>query len=271
MFLQPLAPQLRENQMGSSRAYGQHFLVDTKWKDKIISLFNPPNGFAEIGPGKAALTKKLAERYSDFYCFEIDKKMAEFHEGASKYEIILQDFLDWDYSIAEKPVRNFSLIGNLPYESGTRIVLSVVEHADQISHFVFMLQKEVVERMTAVAGSRSFGSLSVLVQSQYEVKASGTIPEKAFRPPPKVKSAVISAYRRRSTPHPNSEAYRSFLRIAFQQKRKSLRNCLKKHFSSEQISEVFEKLKLGAKLRAEELPVDEWPKLFDEFEALKNG
>ena len=119
--------------------YGQHFLTDLDWQKKIVSLFEPRGDFAEIGPGEGAITQHLAASYKDFFCFEIDPKIKEKH-SSEVYKVVLKSFLDWDFCDDHgQPVSNFSLIGNLPYESGTKMLVQIAAHSSRISHFVFML------------------------------------------------------------------------------------------------------------------------------------
>lgn len=244
------------------RKFGQHFLKDKVWKKRILEEFKPPNGFAEIGPGKGAITRLLAEKHSEFTVFEVDPELEGFHQDQKSYEFILKDFLDWDFRLDDRRVNNFSLISNLPYESATAIFLRVLERADQITHFVFMFQREVAERIAAEAGSRRFGALSVLAQGQYELKYRGPISPKAFSPPPKVDSAVVIGHRK-THPVVYSKAYREFVWFAFHQKRKKLRNVLKNKYEEGDIDHFLSRNDLSLGIRAESLAVDYWPKLFE--------
>jgi len=241
--------------------YGQNFLVDHHWQKKIVDLFDPPNGFAEIGPGKGALTRLLAERFKNFVAFEIDRSLLSHHDHQKNYKVLLMDFLKWDFCLNTKPVENFSLIGNLPYESGSAIVLRLIEHIDQVVHFVFMLQKEVVDRICASHGTRDFGSFSVLVQGQFDIESFGPVPPGAFRPAPKVQSRLLRARRKlKEKRQSSSPEYFDFVRSAFQHKRKTLKNALKGRYPELEV--LLKKLGLKSNCRAEEIPLDLWPQLF---------
>jgi len=248
--------------------YGQHFLKDQKWRQRIVEAFDPPGNFAEIGPGQGAITKLLEKRFKGFLVFDIDPEMQKFHLQSDRYNFILQDFLKWDFCVDGCEVQDFSLIGNLPYESGTKIVLRAVERYQQIPHFVFMLQKEVADRIAAQPGTRDFGSLSVLVQSKYDLKLSSKIPPSAFSPPPQVDSAVITAHRKSSIPRLDSAEWEQFLRVAFQQKRKLLLNNLKLKYDKNEIIQSFHKLGIDEKSRAEEISIPIW---FDLFQILNHS
>ena len=165
------------------------------------------------------------------------------------------------------PVSQFSLIGSLPYETGSKMLKNIAQHADQIEGFVFLLQREVVERVCARTKTRDFGSFTVLVQGQFDVEALDIIGPEFFRPRPKVDSQIFRG-RRRKHPHPIDEKYFKFVFSSFQHKRKTFRNALKSLFSKEEIDVVFDKYGFGPFVRAEEINVDLWPKLFED---LKGG
>lgn len=254
--------------MNSNRPkLGQNFLVDTAWKERIVNSFSPQAGFGEIGPGHGELTELLLKKHSDFTVFEKDRELAKFHRGLNKYRVIEGDFLDWDFTIDEKPVENFSFIGNLPYESGTAIVKRMVERAPQVLEFVFMLQKEVVDRLMAKPRTRDYGSLSVLVQGQFEFTSIGQVPPSSFRPAPKVMSGVFRGTRRKSGAHLNDPKYHRFLMLAFSMKRKTLKNVLKSQLNSEKLKDLYQKFGWVETVRAEEISVDLWPEVYQWIES----
>ena len=242
--------------------FGQNFLSDPHWQKKIVSFFHPTNGFGEIGPGQGALTEHLRHRYKNFQVFEIDRTLFERHQGQKEYELISGDFLKWDFCLGGRPVENYSLIGNLPYESGTKILKRVIEHCHQVPHFVFLLQKEVVDRIVAASHSKDFGSLSVLAQGQYDLRSAGLIPPGAFHPAPKVISQILLGHRKKNSSHPNTKEYQDFLKQAFMGKRKTLKNALKMQFSQDRIRVLFDEMSFSAHIRAEEIEVDRWPEIY---------
>lgn len=243
--------------------FGQHFLIDENWQRRIVSLFHPEKDFAEIGPGEGAITRHLAERFENFFCFEVDPKIKEKHKFSDKYEVVLKDFLEWDFCDKnQKKVSDFSLIGNLPYESGTKMLVEIAKHSSQISHFVFMLQEEVAERIAARPSSKAFGSLSVFMQSQYNIEIFERILPEAFSPPPKVFSKVIRGYCR-TDKRPIDSEFSEFVKLAFGKKRKTLRNVLKSNYDDLRLKNVFDELGFDDKVRAEEISVDVWPKLYE--------
>src|SRR4051794_34036036 len=107
---------------------GQNFLQDSTWQERIVSYFQPKNNFGEIGPGHGELTHHLQKRFSNFYVFEKDRELIPLHQKNSNYTTVGGDFLDWDFKDRlGVTVHDFSFIGNLPYESGSAIVLRMVE------------------------------------------------------------------------------------------------------------------------------------------------
>lgn len=243
------------------KKWGQHFLTDPRWAQKMVSYFSPLEKFAEIGPGRGALTYELEKYYCDFYVFEIDSELEAFHQDRN-YKFYHIDFLQWDFCLNEKQVCHFSLIGNLPYETGTAIVRKIVENATLFEHFVFMLQREVVERICALPESRKYGALSVFVQGQYSVEQLDVIRPRAFTPPPKVDSRLLRANRRHEGQHPLESRYWQFIRRAFQYKRKILKNSLKEYYREDQLAQVYQEMELQPQVRAEQIPVDRWPVLY---------
>jgi len=246
---------------------GQNFLIDEAVKSRIVELFHPPGLFGEVGPGEGAITELLAKKYSKFLAFEKDPQMIRALEAKNilNIEIVRGDFSNWRFEVDGLPVNDFSLIGNLPYEVGTRILKSVCAHAEQIVHFLFMLQREVVQRIVAKPATGDFGSLSVLVQGQYELEALDLIRPEAFRPAPKVVSQLIRGRLRWAGRHPLSEDFQKFVQLSFLQKRKILQNSWKSRFERSRIEAAFAKFNLSPKTRAEELPLDLWPPLFEEM------
>ncbi len=251
------------------KAYlGQNFLTDKIWQEKIIDLFKPESSFGEIGPGHGELTQHLKKKFKSFVVFEMDPELVDLHRRRSEYNVIEGDFCDWDFHLNGELVQNFSFIGNLPYESGTRILKHIVQHSSQVSGFLFLLQKEVTERITAKPHGRDFGSLSVLIQGQFDVRALDIIEPEFFSPPPKVRSQLIQGRIRKSGRHPLEPGFQKFLKFAFLQKRKTLRNALKAQFSAERIDRLLNRYGWNALKRAEEIDVDLWPKIYED---LRNG
>ncbi|GIX36982.1 MAG: ribosomal RNA small subunit methyltransferase A [Silanimonas sp.] len=216
---------------------GQHFLSSPGVVEKIVRAIDPRPGefLVEIGPGAGALTFPLLRAHGELTVIEFDRDLIEplAIEGAKhgRLTIVHRDVLQVDFAKlgqgheVEGPLR---LVGNLPYNISTPILFHVMEHAEAVQDMHFMLQKEVVDRMAAAPGSKTYGRLSVMLQAVCRVTPLFDVPPGAFTPPPKVDSAVV-----RLVPRPSAEVGvkdpRHFARTvaaAFAQRRKTLRNAL---------------------------------------------
>jgi 16S rRNA (adenine1518-N6/adenine1519-N6)-dimethyltransferase len=212
---------------------GQHFLTDRNVIAQILLAIDPRPGerLVEIGPGQGAITLPLLKQHHALTVIEFDRDLitplAIAAEGLGDLTIVHKDVLLVDFGklAGDEPIR---LVGNLPYNISTPILFHVMEHAEGIVDMHFMLQKEVVDRMAAAPGSKVYGRLSVMLQALCEVEPLFDVPPAAFRPPPKVDSAVV-----RLRPNPaaqiginDSGLVERVVREAFGMRRKTLRNAL---------------------------------------------
>ncbi len=238
---------------------GQHFLVDQNIIDKIVLAVKPMPGdfLVEIGPGQGAITFPLLKKHGALTVIEFDRDLItplmESAEGIGDLTIIHKDVLKVDFSklAADRPA--IRLVGNLPYNISTPILFHVLEHAPAVRDMHFMLQKEVIDRMAAEPGSKVYGRLSVMLQARCEVTPLFMVPPSAFKPPPKVDSAVV-----RLQPLPEDKIhiqdallFENLVRDAFGQRRKTIRNAMQALCSSEDI----EAAGLRPDARAEQVPV----------------
>jgi len=212
------------------KRFGQNFLNDHVVIDRIVEFINPQPSqtVIEVGPGLAALTLPLLERVDALQVIEIDRDLiAKLHNRNNpKLTIHEADVLTVDWSgIAQGKLMR--IVGNLPYNIGTPLLLNLLEARAHVADIHVMLQKEVVDRLSASVGSRAYGRLSVLMQSCFNIQELMVVPPDAFTPPPKVQSAVV-----RLTPLPSSPDSETILklsmatRLAFAKKRKTLRGKL---------------------------------------------
>jgi len=245
--------------------FGQNFLTDVVWQKRIVDWFQPQGLVVEIGPGRGALTQHLQKKYSDFLVIEIDKRLKEIHEGKN-YRLLSMDFMKWDFCLDDRAIPELSFISNLPYDVGTKILTQIVLHYERVPHFVFMLQKEVAERVCAQPGIKDFGSLSILVQSAYEIELMATLPPGAFTPKPKVFSSVIRGRRRAVPLTSQEEGFRSFIRNAFLFKRKTLANALKNTTPKGVAQEALAAAGIPANARAEQVDLLAWDRLYKEVQ-----
>lgn len=210
---------------------GQHFLKDASIAEKIASAIEGTDGnVLEIGPGTGILTKSLiARNFENLNLIELDKESVQylnenfFH---TDFNLIEGDFLRLNLSELFKG-KPFSLTGNFPYNISSQILFRIFENREIIPEMVGMFQKEVAERVAANEGSKTYGILSVLLQIYYKVEYLFTVDEHFFKPPPKVKSAVIKLTRndRKELPFPDKK-FKMVVKMAFNQRRKTLKNAL---------------------------------------------
>jgi len=219
------------NTVKPKKNLGQHFLKDQNIARKIVdSLSVKTTNVLEVGPGMGVLTRYLLEKKElTVHAIEIDKESVEFlkrNYPEISERLCVGDFLKFDLRNHFKG--NFSIIGNFPYNISSQIFFRILDYRDNIPEVVGMVQKEVAERISAGAGSKTYGILSVLLQTFYNIEYLFTVSENVFVPPPKVKSAVIRLTRnQRQTLPCNEKFFVQVVKTAFNQRRKMLRNSLK--------------------------------------------
>jgi len=211
---------------------GQHFLKDANIARKITACLDTKfTAICEIGPGTGILTQSLLERenLSELTLIEIDTESVEYlnnHFSDTRLRVLEADFLKTNLSVLFP--NDVALIGNFPYNISSQIFFKVLENRNRIPEVVGMIQKEVAERIAAPPGSKTYGILSVLLQSWYNIEYCFTVNETVFFPPPKVKSAVIRLRRNKTIALDCDESlFFKVVKAAFGQRRKTLRNALK--------------------------------------------
>jgi 16S rRNA (adenine1518-N6/adenine1519-N6)-dimethyltransferase len=213
----------------AKKRFGQHFLHDPAIIARIIAAFAPQPGdtVVEIGPGAGALTGPLLGQLPHLHAIEVDRDM-QAHLGrvfpAHRLTMHGVDVLDFDFSSLPRP---FRVIGNLPYNISTPILFRLVEMADVLRDALFMLQREVVDRMVAAPATSAYGRLSVMLQARFAMRRVLRVPAGAFSPPPKVESAVVSLLPL-PDPEPLTRApiFARLVQAGFGQRRKTLANAL---------------------------------------------
>jgi len=215
------------------RRFGQHFLRDPAVIDAIARAVAPQRSdtIVEIGPGDGAITRPLAARASVLHAIELDRDLAAGLRArfASDTNITIHeaDALAFDFGSIDGPLR---FVGNLPYNISTPLLFALNNYRDHIVDMHFMLQKEVVDRMAASPGSKAYGRLGIMLGCYFRIDALFDVDRLAFEPPPNVTSSVV-----RLTPLPpgtyeihNEEALTRLVARAFSQRRKTIRNSLRK-------------------------------------------
>ncbi len=248
----------------AKKSLGQNFLVDEDVVEKIVTAFGAEPGdlVLEIGPGRGALTKILLDRGPSLLAMEFDDHLTDLlRERFAAYKnftLIKADALNFDFASLSKEGRKIRLIANLPYNISTAILQRLFDHADVFSDCVLMFQREVAERITAVADTSDRGYLSVLTEAYFDVERLFDVPPNAFRPEPKVWSSVVRL-RPTNRPVENVAAFRKLLAAAFAQKRKTILNNLKHVYPS--APGILESAGINGKRRAETLLLEEWVRL----------
>ena len=237
---------------------GQHFLIDKAIARAIVDAINPSTeNLLEIGAGTGVLTQYILDKkFPNFKIIEIDTESVNYllhnFEGMEKV-IIEADFLR--FKLKNLFPKQFSLIGNFPYNISNQILFKTYEYRQQITEVVGMFQKEVAERIASKPGSKKYGILSVLLQAYYDIEYLFTVNEDVFNPPPKVKSGVIRLRRNNIEKLDCDEAlFKMVVKTAFNQRRKTLGNALKSMGSKEWSEEY----KLILSKRAEQLDVEDF-------------
>lgn len=239
------------------KRFGQHFLHDAGVLARIVAAIAPrtDDRLVEIGPGEGALTFPLLRAAGKLTAIELDRDLIEplraRAQGLGELAIVNADVLTVDFSklAAGTPVHAgtsrppmaagalLRIVGNLPYNISTPILFHCLEHAAAIADMHFMLQKEVVDRMAAAPGSKTYGRLSVMLQLRCTVEPLLRVPPGAFRPPPKVDSAVVRLVPLPASALPDADLalIEKLVRAAFGQRRKTLSNALSEFASAKQI------------------------------------
>ena len=214
------------------KRFGQHFLTDAATIEQIVAAIQPrdTDTIVEVGPGRGAISDPLAKLAGEFHAIELDRDLAAVirkrFANQSNVTIHEDDVLKFDFASLGNELR---IVGNLPYNISTPLLFRLVEFRHVIRDMYFMLQKEVVDRMAAGPGSKTYGRLSIMLGCHMEIMPLFDVPASAFDPPPKVTSSVVSL---RPLPPDRFEIsdqriYSQIVAEAFSQRRKTLRNALK--------------------------------------------
>jgi len=244
------------------KRFGQNFLTDANVINRIVGAISPDNDhvMVEIGPGLGALTEPVASGIDKLTVVELDKDLvARLHEHPTlkdKLEIHQGDALKFDFSQLVEEGRQMKVFGNLPYNISTPLMFHLFEFAEQIENMHFMLQKEVVLRLSASPGTKAYGRLTVMAQYHCQVMPVLEVPPHSFTPAPKVDSAVIRLVPFKVKPWPckDVEQLRHLTTTAFHMRRKTLRNNLKHLITDEEFAD----LGIDATLRPEQITVQQY-------------
>ena len=216
------------------KRFGQNFLVDENIIERIVRSIAPKetDRLVEIGPGQGAITALLLQRCPSLIAVELDRDLIPLLEFKFRdypdFRIIEQDALKFDFGdlAGDGALR---IVGNLPYNISTPLLFHLLSFRGKVQDMHFMLQKEVVDRLGAAPGNKSFGRLSVMVQYHCRVQGLFPVPPQSFHPAPKVESAIVRLVPYKTPPYPakDEKLLERIVNVAFQQRRKTLRNALK--------------------------------------------
>ncbi len=259
--------------MRARKKFGQHFL-EPAWADKLVNALAPSleDRFLEIGSGPGALTLRLAPRVSHLTAVEIDRDMVAALRPKLPPNVTLveADFLEFDVA----PLTGGGVMrvaGNLPYNVSSPILFKLLAlHRAQrgFADATLMVQREVADRLQAAVGTGDYGVMAILVQLYADVRRVLALPPGAFRPPPKVHSAVVQLrFREPSVPIPDHAAFESMVRAMFTQRRKTLGNALRAFATGrgQEAPRVLAAAGIDSKRRPETLQLSELARLADVF------
>ena len=238
------------------KRFGQHFLTAVDVIDRIIKAIAPKPGerLVEIGPGLGAMTIPLRQHCDALTVIELDRDLAERLRRRGDLEVVESDVLRVDFgALAERLGGPIRVVGNLPYNISSPILFHLIPAAPHVVDQVFMLQKEVVDRMAAKPGTKAFGRLTVMLQWRYEIAHLFDVPPEAFDPPPRVNSAIVRMRPRAAPAAVSPKVLGKIVSVAFSQRRKMLRATLGKWLVEQGYTGEFD----GTR-RAEQVPVDEY-------------
>lgn len=252
----------------AKKALGQHFLTDQSIARSIVDALTAsaeaPRDVLEIGPGMGVLTQYLLHREDiDLKCVEIDDESVVYllnHFNGMQGKLLEADYLK--LNMRKIFPGSYRVIGNFPYNISSQIFFKILDDKDYVPEVVCMIQKEVADRIAEGPGSKTYGILSVLLQAWYDIDYVLSVGPGAFCPPPKVKSAVIRLRRNgRTELGCDEKLFKTVVKTAFNQRRKTLRNALKPLLNENIPTDdpVFD-------LRAERLGVDDFVELTKRFE-----
>jgi 16S rRNA (adenine1518-N6/adenine1519-N6)-dimethyltransferase len=248
------------------KRFGQNFLQDSGVIHRIIRAISPKTGehLVEIGPGLGALTEELLAAAGELDVIELDKDLipilrTQFFSYEERLRIHQGDALKFDFDSLCTDQRPLRVVGNLPYNISTPLLFHLLTFRKNVKDMHFMLQKEVVDRMAASPGNKSFGRLTVMLGCQLEVVPLFEVTPDAFTPPPKVMSSIV-----RMRPLPDGHfdirdevRLEQIVKQAFSRRRKTLRNALEGHADLA----ALEAAGLDPGLRPEQIPIIDWIKL----------
>jgi len=242
------------------KRFGQNFLVDQQVINQIVSTIAPKrmDSIIEIGPGKGALTFPLIDHLDHIHVIEIDRDLISLLQKKSNKKITIHesDALVFNF---DQFTKNIRIVGNLPYNISSPLLFHLLNYIDSIIDMTFMLQKEVVDRIVAPPGSKVYGRTSVIMQAFFDTELMFVVPKESFDPQPKIESAILYLKTKSEPLVQNLRPLEEIVKIAFSQRRKTLKNCLKSVLNQSQTD-------IDLSQRAEMLSVENFVTLMNDYE-----
>lgn len=269
---------LERHNFSFKKMFGQNFLIDGNILRNIVknAEITKDTAVIEIGPGIGALTQYIGDAAGKVVCFEIDTRLEELlKETLGDYDnitVVFEDFLKADVEkIINEQLSGYKeiiVVANLPYYITTPIISKIIESDISVDRMVLMMQSEVGNRLSAKPKSKEYGSLSIFIQYYCAPKVLMKVPRNAFIPQPNVDSIVIGLKKHVNPPVEvvNEELFFELVKTSFNQRRKMLRNNLKK-YDLKVLEEIFEELGLSLTLRAEALSIQDYANISNEMHA----
>ncbi len=258
-----------------SKRYGQNFLLDPNAVSKIAeaSEATKEDLVIEVGPGFGVLTRELASRAKEVIACDIDKRLERILEETlstlGNTQVIIEDILklNVDQLVGDRGFKDFILVGNLPYYITTPIIFQMLEYETRVKKAVFMMQKEVGDRILASHGTKNYGIISPILNYYYDVEKVTNVSSNVFYPRPKVDSVVLSFKpRQRELNIEEEEMFKKLVKGSFANRRKTIINSLSSSldFDKEYIKETLLRVGIDPKRRGETLSIDEFLSLTKE-------
>jgi len=242
------------------KRFGQNFLVDEQVINQIVSTVSPKKNdtVIEIGPGKGALTFPLINHLKKIHVIEIDRDLISLLQKKNNKKISIHesDALVFNFDQFKQNIR---IVGNLPYNISSPLLFHLLNYRENIIDMTFMLQKEVVDRIVAPPGSKVYGRISVIMQAFFDTELMFVVPKESFNPQPKIESAILYLKTKSKPLVQNSKPLEEIVKIAFSQRRKTLKNCLKSVLNQSQTD-------IDLSQRAEMLSVENYVTLMNDYE-----
>ena len=242
------------------KRFGQNFLVDQQVINQIVSTIAPKrmDSIIEIGPGKGALTFPLIDHLDHIHVIEIDRDLISLLQKKSNKKITIHesDALVFNF---DQFTKNIRIVGNLPYNISSPLLFHLLNYRDSIIDMTFMLQKEVVDRIVAAPGNKVYGRTSVIMQAFFDTELMFVVPKESFDPQPKIESAILYLKTKSEPLVQNLRPLEEIVKIAFSQRRKTLKNCLKSVLNQSQTD-------IDLSQRAEMLSVENFVTLMNDYE-----